>query len=117
MIANSPAQRLRIYICEDDKAGHTPLYEAIVHQAYHSGLAGATVWRGVMSYGHSHHIHTRKILELSAALPMMIEIVDDDSKISVFLTTLAQLFQQAGCDGLVTREAVQAIRFERGEPA
>ncbi len=42
---------LRIYIGEDDKTGHKPLYEAIVLKAREMGLAGATVLRGPMGFG------------------------------------------------------------------
>ena len=112
MIINTPAQRLRIIIDETEKTGHTPLYEAIVHEARQAGLAGATVWRGLMSYGHTSHIHTSKILELASDLTIVVEMVDSADKIERFLPALAQLFQQAGCDGLITREDVQAIHFE-----
>ena len=67
---------LRIFIGEDDKAGHRPLYEAIVLKAREMGLAGATVLRGPMGFGHSSHLHTTKILRLSQDLPLVIEIVD-----------------------------------------
>src|SRR5215510_10786933 len=56
---------LRIFIGEDDKAGHQPLYEAIVLKAREMGLAGATVLRGPMGFGHSSMLHTTKILRLS----------------------------------------------------
>ena len=72
---------LRIFIGEDDKAGHRPLYEAIVLKAREMGLAGATVLRGPMGFGHSSHLHTTKILRLSQDLPLVIEIVDNEEKI------------------------------------
>jgi hypothetical protein len=39
-------QLLRIYLGEQDKWHHQPLYEAIVLKAREMGLAGATVLRG-----------------------------------------------------------------------
>jgi len=39
---------LRIFIGESDKHAGQPLYEWIVLQARAQGLAGATVWRGMM---------------------------------------------------------------------
>ncbi len=50
---------LRIFVGESDKVGHLPLYEAIVRNARDSGLAGATVLKGVLGYGATHHIHRR----------------------------------------------------------
>ena len=72
---------LRIFVGESDKIGHLPLHEAIVRNARDAGLAGATVLKGVLGYGATHHIRTTKILDLSADLPMVIEIVDEQSKV------------------------------------
>ena len=76
---------LRIFIGEDDKHGHVPLYEAIVLKAREMHLAGATVLRGPMGFGHSSRLHTAKILRLSEDLPMVIEIVDAEDKINAFV--------------------------------
>ena len=71
---------LRIFIGEDDKVGRQPLYEAIVLKAREMGLAGATVLRGPMGFGHSSMLHTAKILRLSQDLPLVIEIVDSEDR-------------------------------------
>jgi PII-like signaling protein len=78
---------LRIFFGEDDKFGRQPLYEAIVLKAREMHLAGATVLRGPMGFGHSSRLHTTKILRLSEDLPMVIEIVDAEEKINAFLVT------------------------------
>ena len=115
MTTASPSDTLlRVFIGEADKISHTPLYEAIVRAARSAGLAGATVWRGVLSYGHSSHIHTTKILEFSTDLPMVVEIVDEADKIERFLPELQTLFEQANSDGLVTLEQVRSIHFRQG---
>ena len=70
------AMLLRIFIGEDDKYHGRPLYEAIVLKAREMHLAGATILRGPMGYGHSSRLHTAKILRLSEDLPIVVEIVD-----------------------------------------
>jgi PII-like signaling protein len=75
---------LRIFIGEDDKHGNLPLYEAIVLKAREMQLAGATVLRGPMGFGHSSHLHTSRILRPSQDLPLIIEIVDSKEKIDAF---------------------------------
>ena len=70
------AMLLRIFIGEDDKADHKPLYEAIVLKAREMHLAGATVLRGPLGFGHSSVLHTTKIVRLSQDLPIVIEIID-----------------------------------------
>lgn len=98
---------LRIFIGEDDKAGHQPLYEAIVLKAREMHLAGATVLRGPMGFGRSSVLHTTKILRLSQDLPLVIEIVDSEDKIDSFLSAIEAMMGSA----LVTTEKVKVIRY------
>jgi uncharacterized protein len=98
---------LRIFIGESDRHGPYPLYEAIVLKARETGLAGATVVRGVMGFGKNSVIHTAKILRLSEDLPMVIEIVDSPDKLEAFLPALDDLIT----DGLVTLEKVRVIQY------
>lgn len=102
---------LRIFVGESDKLGHLPLYEAIVKQARDTGLAGATVLKGVLGFGASARIRTQKILDLSSDLPLVIEIVDEEGKISAFQQRLAEMFGQAGSGGLVTLENIRVIHY------
>ncbi len=98
---------LRIYLGEQDKWHHQPLYEAIVLKAREMGLAGATVLRGPMGFGARSHLHTAKILRLSEDLPVLIEIVDTEQNINGFLPELDKMFG----DGLVTLEKVHVIHY------
>ena len=98
---------LRVFIGENDKHGHSPLYEAIVLKAREMHLAGATVLRGPMGFGHSSRLHTAKILRLSEDLPLIIEIVDSEEKINNFLQTLNGMMQS----GLITLEKVRVLQY------
>lgn len=95
---------LRIFIGEDDRHGDRPLYEAIVLKAREMHLAGATVIRGALGFGHSSRLHTSKILRLSEDLPLVIEMVDGEDKIDAFLPVLDGLMTASG---LVTIEKVR----------
>lgn len=98
---------LRLYLGESDKYHRTPLYEAIVLKARELHLAGATVLRGPMGFGHSSHLHTAKILRLSDDLPLVIEIVDSEEKINSFLGAIDGMMQS----GLVTLEKVKVLQY------
>lgn len=98
---------LRIFLGEADRFGHQPLYEAIVLKARELHLAGATVLRGPMGFGHSSRLHTAKILRLSEDLPVVIEIVDAEDKIDAFLPELEKMMGS----GLVTLEKVQVLQY------
>lgn len=102
---------LRVFIGESDKLGHLPLHEVIVRNARDAGLAGATVLKGILGYGATHRIRTTKILDLSADLSMVIEIVDEEEKVDSFQRTLSDLFEEANCGGLVTLENVRVIHY------
>jgi PII-like signaling protein len=101
------AMLLRVFIGEDDKYQGRPLYETLVLKAREARLAGATVLRGPMGFGHSSRLHTAKILRLSDDLPLVIEIVDTEDNIKAFLPTLDEIMPS----GLVTLEKVQVLHY------
>src|SRR5271169_3618972 len=101
------ATLLRIFIGEDDKHQGRPLYEAIVLKAREMHLAGATVLRGPMGFGHSSRLHTATILRLSFDLPVVVEIVDTEVKINEFLPVLDGMMTS----GLITLEKVQVLQY------
>jgi len=98
---------LRIFFGEGDRFEGKPLYEVLVLKAREMHLAGATVLRGPMGFGHSSRLHTSKILRLSEDLPLVIEIVDDEAKIEGFLPVLDRMMGS----GLVTLEKVKVLRY------
>jgi PII-like signaling protein len=104
-----PAQSalLRIYTEEARRDGGRPLYESVVLKARDAGLAGATVLRGLMGYGVSARLHTAKILDLSANLPLVIEIVDAEPKLRDFAAGIVGMSDI----GLVTLEKVEVLHY------
>lgn len=104
---------LRIFIGESDRWHGRPLYEAIVEEARHRGLAGATVWKGFMGFGAHSRMHTAKILRLSEDLPVLIEIVDTAEKIQAFLPDLDRMVTE----GLVTLERAEVILYRGPQQA
>lgn len=105
------AKLLRIFIGESDKINHVSIYEEIVIEARKAGLAGATVFKGIMGFGGNSRIHTSKILRLSEDLPLIIEIVDEEKKIEEFIPRLDEIFEKANCGGLITIEKAHIIKY------
>jgi PII-like signaling protein len=101
------ATLLRIFVGEDDRHGQQPLYQAIVLKAREMHLAGATVLRGPMGYGHSSRLHTTKILRLSEDLPVVVEIIDSEDRINGLLPVLDKMMTS----GLVTLERVDVLQY------
>ncbi len=62
------AMLLRVFIGECAKCHRRPLYKEIVLKAREARLAGATVLRGPMGFGHSTRLHSTKILDVREEL-------------------------------------------------
>ncbi|MBZ4220007.1 MAG: DUF190 domain-containing protein [Chlorobium sp.] len=99
---------LRIFVGEQVRYGHRPLYEELVREARLFGLAGATALKGVFSYGHDMQINTSKIMELGTNLPMIVELVDSPEKLDSFLPIIQQLVRDASGRVMITRAQVRA---------
>jgi len=98
---------LRVFIGEADKWQGKPLYEEIVLLAKKNGMAGATVIKGFLGFGCKSHMHTAKLLRLSEDLPIIIEIVDSEEKITQFLPLLDEMVKE----GLITLEKAQVVMY------
>jgi uncharacterized protein len=105
------AKLLRIFIGETDKISHIPVFEKIVSEARKLNLAGATVYRGILGFGGNSRVHNAKFLELSNDLPLVIEIVDQQSRIEEFIPYVQNLFEEANCGGLITLEKAEIIIY------
>lgn len=100
---------LRIFIDEQARYQGKILYEWLVLQAQQHGLAGATVFRGIMGFGPDSRIQTARIMRLSEDLPVVIEIIDTAEKLENFLTLVSPAIHA----GLVTLEKAH-VRIYRG---
>lgn len=98
---------MRIFIGENDRHGHRPLYEALVELLRKEGLAGATVLRGVSGFGAHSVYHTQKLLDLSADLPLIVEVVDSQEKIDAVMPLIDGMMG----GGMITQEKVTVVRY------
>lgn len=101
---------MRIFIGENDKHDGKPLHRVIVEEARRSNMAGATVLRGPLGFGHSSRLHTENILRLSGDLPLIIELVDEPGKIDAFRERLDVIM----ASGLVTLQDVKVVHYGTG---
>jgi uncharacterized protein len=100
---------LRIFTSVSDRCGLQPLYVAIVEKAREMRLAGATVLRGPLGFGHSTRLHKGQLFPRTQDLPVVIEIVDGEDKIDAFLPVLDGMMQS----GLVTLEKAKVLQYGR----
>jgi PII-like signaling protein len=98
---------MRIFIGEQKKHGHKPLYQAIVEMLRKEKLAGATVLRGITGFGAKSHLRSANLLALSQDLPMVVECVDTKENIDRIMPKIDEMVSEA----LVTLEKVEVIRY------
>jgi PII-like signaling protein len=98
---------MRIHIGEADRRGAKPLYMDIIDLLRARKLAGATVFRGAMSYGSSAVLHTDAIEVMSLNLPIVIECVDSEDNIQGILPELDGMIS----GGLITLERADVILY------
>jgi PII-like signaling protein len=97
---------MRIFVGENDRWEHQPLFEALVELFRAEGFSGATVVKGVMGFGRQGAVHTDRILRLAADLPVIVEIIDSQEKFNAILPRLGEMLQ----GGLVTMEKARVMR-------
>jgi len=107
MTINDDGILLRVFIGESDKIDKQPLYQAIVHKTRELGLAGATVLKGTEGFGAHSVVHKAAMLEMSADLPIVIEIVDTSEKINTLLPHLDSMVKE----GMITLENVRILAY------
>ena len=104
---------VRIFIGDSDKWHHQPLHRALLERLRKEGFAGATAIHGVAGFGAASVIHTTSIVNLSADLPVLIEVVDDQEHIDKLLPILDEMITKGA---LVTIEKVRVLKYGAGEP-
>lgn len=107
---------MKIYASSTDKVGSQLLYTYIVKLARERGVAGATVFRGIMGYGpSSSRIASSTFWELTEKLPVLIEIIDTTEVLQDFIKIIEpELYRMPkGC--LVTLEPVHVLLHKPGK--
>jgi uncharacterized protein len=94
MVKSGPAKKLTIYVDEADKLHGKPVYEILLDVFYKRKIAGASVFRGIEGYGSDGVFHTAKILELSTALPVKIEVVDSEAMINIVIAEISSVVEK-----------------------
>lgn len=104
---------MRIHVSEADEYGGALLYSAILELLRERGYAGATVFRGAMSFGADSVVHTDSIEVMALDLPIVIECVESDEKIAAILPELDGMID----GGLITLERADVMIYRPHDSA
>ena len=99
---------LKIYIDTMDKFEDKPLWEEILKKVKEKQLAGATVYKGVAGIGAFTELRSFKVWALAQELPLVIEIIDSEDKISDFIDYIDHMLD----NGLITLTDTEVIKYK-----
>jgi uncharacterized protein len=106
----TPGKKLKVFLVEEDKSHHEPLYMTILRLLHDAGVVGATMFRGTEGFGERRVIHTDKLEVMSFSLPITIEATDTPEKIDAVAPRIAELLTS----GLVEVSRTSILRQGRG---
>jgi len=99
---------LKIYASSTDQIGYDLLYEHLVVLAKEKGIAGVTVYRGIMGYGlSSPRISSSKFWELTEKLPVVIEMIDKTEVLDTFYKLIENDLKSLSKGCLVTIHPIE----------
>ena len=90
MLQSGKAVKVTIYLSDGATHHGLPLYSSILDYLFHSGIAGATVLKGVAGFGAAHRLHSSHIVEISDELPVKIEFIETREKADTVLPELTK---------------------------
>ncbi|HLO00885.1 MAG TPA: DUF190 domain-containing protein [Pyrinomonadaceae bacterium] len=91
-----PAMKLTISVGEDERHAHHPLYREVVLTLLKAGIAGATLTKGVMSFGIQRRVHTIQNEIQMENLPIIIEAIDEPAKVEQAALLVAEMLGDHG---------------------
>jgi hypothetical protein len=106
MLTSGKAVKVSIYLSDGAKHHGIPVYTSLLDFLFHSGVYGASVFKGVAGFGSTHRIHSAHILEISDHLPIKIEFIEAREKVD---TLLPELEKRTGSGIIEVQETTVVI--------
>lgn len=106
MLKPGPAKKLTITVNESDRWYGKAVYDALLELFQHKGLAGATVSRAIAGFSGRGAIRTIHLVDVSAPLPVRIEVVDTAAAIDRVLPDVYDMVER----GLVEVQDTQVVK-------
>jgi len=101
-----PAKRLVVYVSENQRWHHKPVWREVVDLCHKHGLAGTTATKGLVGFGHTGSMHEDLSPDVIPDLHITIEAIDEPEKIDRVPPDLDLVVQ----DGLIAVQDTQVIK-------
>lgn len=88
MLTSGKAVKVTLYLSDGARHHGVPVYTSILDFLFHSGIAGATVVKGVAGFGAKHRMHSAHLLDISDHLPIKVEFIETREKVDAILPEL-----------------------------
>lgn len=105
MLTSGKAVKVTLYFSDGAKHHGVPVYASILDFLFHSGIAGATVIKGVAGFGAKHRLHAAHLLEISDHLPIKVEFIETREKVDAILPEL----QKRAASGLIELQDTNVV--------
>ncbi len=105
MLTSGRAVKVTLYLSDGAKHHGVPIYTAVLDFLFHSGIAGATVIKGVAGFGAGHRMHATHLVEISDHLPIKLEFIETREKVDAILPEL----QKRAGSGLIEVQETTVI--------
>ncbi len=89
-----PSKMLLVFMDEEDKHEHMPLYEAILRQLRKDEIVGGTVVRGIMGFGAEDRIYGSGTLGIGEHRPIVAIVVEEEEKIRSVLPKIQSMVKE-----------------------
>jgi hypothetical protein len=96
---------LTIRIKRNDELNGKRLYKLLIEYLIQNGISGCTVWTGVDGFGKRKR-STTSIEGVTMNMPLIVEVIDIDSKIEPLLISIKRM---VGDNGIITLSEVDSI--------
>src|SRR5919109_1381218 len=109
MPSTGTGQCITVYFGEADRWQQQPLAMALLEMLRREGCRGATVTRGVASFGAGSRIKTATLVDLAGDLPMVLTVVETPERVARLLPKISAMVER----GLIT---VDEVDFYQDSP-
>jgi PII-like signaling protein len=113
MLKAGKALKVSIYVSEGSKHHGVPVYSSILDFLFYRGVSGATVVKGIAGFGADHHLHSSSIVDISDHLPLKIEFIESQEKVSEIIGKLEEM---AGSGMIEVQETTVAKPAQVSKP-